>query len=162
MAAKPEHLFERLDTLGIKTKTHTHPPLYTVEDSKARRGDIGGGHCKNLFLKDNKGTLWLVVTLEDRTIDMKALRRDIGSGHLSFGKPGLLSEVLGVDPGSVSPFALINDSEKKVNVILDKQMMKMEMLNYHPLINTQTTQITPQGLLAFIQSCGHLPRTIDI
>ncbi len=162
MAAKPDHLFEYLDGLGIKTETYTHPPLFTVEESKALRGNIGGGHCKNLFLKDSKGMLWLVVALEDHAIDMKALRRRIGSGHLSFGKPELLSEILGVEPGSVSPFALINDREKKVNVILDRQMMEMELLNYHPLTNTKTTQITPHDLVVFIQSCGHLPKTVDI
>ncbi|MEE8394169.1 MAG: prolyl-tRNA synthetase associated domain-containing protein [Rhodospirillales bacterium] len=162
MAATPEDLFKRLDELGVTTTTHDHPPLFTVEDSKARRGDLNGGHCKNLFLKDKKGVLWLVVTLEDRPIDMKDLRGRIGSNHLSFGKPELLAEALGVDPGAVTPFALINDPQIKVNVVLDKQMMGMELLNYHPLVNTKTTQITPQDLLAFIASCGHKPSIVEL
>jgi Ala-tRNA(Pro) deacylase len=109
-----EDLFERLNHLGIKTQTVEHLPAYTVEDAKALRGELLGAHSKNLFLKDKKGQLWLIVCLEDRNINMKTLRDKIGSAHLSFGKPDLLMEVLGVLPGSISPFALINDSELRV------------------------------------------------
>ena len=112
-------LLERLDALGLKTTTVDHVPVFTVEESQKHTGDLPGGHCKNLFLKDKKSALWLVVTLEDRPIDMKDLRGKIGSHHLSFGKPDLLMDVLGVMPGSVTPFALINDTETTVNVVLD-------------------------------------------
>ena len=103
-------LLSRLDALGIVTTTVDHPAVFTVEESKRLRGDLLGGHTKNLFLKDKKGRLWLVVALEDRDVDLKALRKEIGAAQLSFGKPDLLSKVLGLEPGSVTPFGVINDT----------------------------------------------------
>jgi len=155
MLKTPEQLLARLEELDLETSTVEHPPVFTVKESKALRGDLAGGHTKNLFLKDKKGELWLVVTLEDRAIDMKTLRRRIRSAPLSFGKPDLLEDVLGVSPGSVTPFALINDPEHRVRVVLDKEMMGCELLNYHPLTNAATTQISPAGLMTFIRDCGH-------
>jgi len=149
-----EDLFERLNHLGIKTQTVEHLPAYTVEDAKALRGELLGAHSKNLFLKDKKGQLWLIVCLEDRNINMKTLRDKIGSAHLSFGKPDLLMEVLGVLPGSISPFALINDSELRVRVVLDHEMMTFDYLNFHPLKNTASTQISKGDMLKFLKSCG--------
>ena len=143
MPATEEDLFARLSELGIETETVRHPAVFTVEESKALRGDLPGGHTKNLFLKDKKGALWLVVALEDRAIDMKDLRRRIGSAALSFGRPELLKEVLGIDPGSVTPFAVINDTGNRVNVVLDAEMMSLRALNFHPLTNTATTSVTP-------------------
>lgn len=151
-------LFARLHALGIETSTVEHPPLHTVEDSRRLRGDIPGGHCKNLFLKDKKKALWLVVTLEEARVDLKTLPGRIGAARLSFGRPELLMEVLGVSPGSVSPFALINDTEFSVNVILDRRMMALERLNFHPLSNEATTSIASADLLRFIADCGHSPR----
>ena len=162
MPATEENLFVRLSELGIETETVRHPAVFTVEESKALRGDLPGGHTKNLFLKDKKGALWLVVALEDRAVDMKDLRRRIGSAPLSFGRPELLKEVLGVDPGSVTPFAVINDTEKRVNVVLDEEMMSFRALNFHPLTNTATTSVTPEGLIAFIRSCGHEPAVVAL
>lgn len=151
-----------LSGLGIATRTHEHAPVFTVEESKALRGELPGGHCKNLFLKDKKGALWLLVCLEDRDIDMKDLRHRIGSSHLSFGKPDLLMDVLGVSPGSVTPFALINDRQAQVNVVLDEAMMEAEVLNYHPLTNGMTTAISPSDLLIFIRACGHEPALVGL
>lgn len=162
MPATPQDLFARLDALGVETVTHRHDAVFTVEEAKSLRGDLEGGHTKNLFLKDKKGALWLVVALEDREINMKELRRRIGSAPLSFARPEILMAVLGVEPGSVTPFALINDAEARVNVVLDEEMMAMTPLNYHPLTNTRTTTITPDGLLAFIASCGHQPAITDL
>jgi len=163
MAATPDDLFARLTDLGIETVTHQHPPLYTVEESKALRGDLPGGHCKSLFLRDKKRALWLVVTLEDRAVDMKALRKLIGgSGSLSFGSPELLDEVLGVKPGSVTPFALINDTEQRLSVVLDEEMLGFDPLNYHPLTNTATTAIAPAELVRFIEACGHASTVLDM
>ncbi|MCG8694407.1 MAG: prolyl-tRNA synthetase associated domain-containing protein [Minwuiales bacterium] len=162
MPATEEQLFTRFEELGIETTTKRHPPVFTVEEAKSLRGELPGGHCKSLFLKDKKGALWLVVCLEDRRMDMKALQAAIGSGRLSFGKPDLLVEVLGVEPGSVTPFGLINDTERRVNVILDERMMGMTPLNYHPLKNDATTQITPADLERFVRACGHEPRVIDL
>ncbi|MDV7339745.1 prolyl-tRNA synthetase associated domain-containing protein [Terasakiella sp. A23] len=156
----PEQLLARLDELGISAKTHTHPALFTVEDSKALRGDLPGQHCKNLFLKDKKKALWLIVAAEDTPINLKELKGKIGSHHLSFAKPDLLMEVLGVAPGSVTPFALINDSQQQVNVILDSHMMEAELVNYHPLSNEMTTALTPDGLREFIKACGHELREV--
>ena len=157
-----EQLLARLQALGIATTTHEHPPVYTVEEAKALRGALPGAHAKNLFLKDKKGALFLVVTLEDRAVDLKALRHLIGAKPLSFGRPELLQEVLGIEPGAVTPFALINDVDRRVNVVLDAEMMQMDPLNYHPLDNAATTAISPAGLLAFIRDCGHEPRVLAL
>ncbi len=162
MPASQEQLFQRLDELNISATTKTHPPVYTVEEARELRGDIPGGHCKNLFLKDKKGQLWLLVCLEDAAVDMKSLPSRIGAARISFGKPDLLMEVLGVEPGSVTPFALINDAENRVNVVLDADMMACELVSYHPLTNTATTTLSPAGLLAFIKSCGHQPQIVSL
>jgi len=155
-------LFQRFDDLGVETSTVDHAAVFTVEEAKAGRGDLTGAHSKNLFLKDKKQQLWLVVCLEDRQIDMKTLRHKIGAAALSFAKPDLLQEVLGVTPGSVTPFSLINDIENCVRVILDAELMSDDFLNFHPLTNTRTTQISPGGLLRFILSCGHEPRVVNL
>lgn len=162
MKATRDDLFARFEGLGLETSTAEHPPVFTVEEAKAHRGNLDGGHCKNLFLKDKKGALWLVVALEDCPIDMKELRHKIGSHHLSFGKADLLMEVLGVEPDSVTPFALINDKDTVLNVVLDAGMMDFDVLNYHPLSNTATTSIKPGDLLQFINSCGHEPAIVSL
>ena len=136
--------------------------MFTVEQSRALRGNLSGGHCKNLFLKDKKGQLWLLVALEDTPVDLKQLRRLIGSAHLSFGKAKLLTEVLGVDAGAVTPFAVINDPEGRVNVVLQRAMMKNALLNFHPLVNTSTTTIRSQDLLNFIHACGHTVQIVSL
>jgi len=162
MPATREDLFARLNALGIETKTKDHAPVYTVEEAQALRGEIAGGHCKNLFLKDDKGNIWLIVCLEEAQVDLKAAPARIGSRRLSFGKPELLKEVLGVEPGSVTPFGLINDTEKRVNVVLDAAMMAHEFVNYHPLANTATTTIRAADLVTFIRSCGHEPKIVAV
>lgn len=162
MPATRDELFQRLSELGIETESTNHAPVYTVEEARALRGNIPGGHCKNLFLKDKKGQLWLVVTLEDADVDLKALPRAIGAARLSFGKADLLLEVLGVEPGSVTPFALINDTDIRVNVVLDETMMRAGRLNFHPLKNDATTTINAADLVAFIRSCGHDPAIVSV
>ncbi|MFO1131856.1 MAG: prolyl-tRNA synthetase associated domain-containing protein [Hyphomicrobiales bacterium] len=162
MPATRDDLLARFTALGIDTQTRDHAPVYTVEEAQALRGEIPGGHCKNLFLKDDKGNLWLIVCLEEAQVDLKAAPAKIGSRRLSFGKPELLKEVLGVEPGSVTPFGLINDTEKRVNVVLDAAMMAHDLLNYHPLENTATTTIRAEDLVAFVRSCGHEPRVVAV
>ncbi len=162
MPASRDDLFARFESLGIVTRTVDHAPVFTVDEAKKVHDAISGGHCKNLFCKDEKGVLWLIVALEDARIDLKAAPQRIGSRRLSFGKPDLLMEVLGVEPGSVTPFALINDTANKVNVILDAAMMAQERLNYHPLQNTATTTISNADLVTFIRSCGHHPKTVAV
>jgi Ala-tRNA(Pro) deacylase len=160
MPATREDLFARFAALGIETKTVEHPPVFTVEEARKVHHDIPGGHCKNLFLKDEKGAIWLIVCLEDARIDLKAAPALIGSKRLTFGKPDLLMEILGVEPGSVTPFGLINDTAARVNVILDRRMMEEPLLNYHPLRNDATTTIASADLVAFIRACGHAPRIV--
>lgn len=156
----PDELLARLDALGIAAVTHRHPPLFTVEESKALRGDLPGGHCKNLFLKDRKDRCWLVVALEDAAVPLNSFDRVIGSARLSFASAERLWRVLGVRPGSVTPFALVNDRERVVNVVLQKAMLDHDPLNYHPLSNDRTTAIAPADLLRFIRACGHEPRVV--
>lgn len=160
--ATPDDVLRRLGSLGVETTTHDHPPLFTVEQSKALRGGLPGGHCKNLFLRDRKSRMWLVVCREDLVIDMKALGPKIGADRLSFGSAERLMRVLGVIPGAVSPFALINDADRQVTVILDKRMLDLSPLNYHPISNEMTTAVTPDGLMAYIRSCGHDPKVVDL
>jgi len=159
MLATPHELFAYLDTLGIAHKSVSHPPLFTVEESRALRGKIAGAHTKNLFLRDKKGTTFLVVALEDAAIELKSLHRLLGaSGRFSFGSAPLMGELLGVEPGSVTPFAVINDTGRRVAVVLDAAMMAHDLLNFHPLRNTSTTTISRQGLLRFLEAAGHQPR----
>ncbi|MGB0681369.1 MAG: prolyl-tRNA synthetase associated domain-containing protein [Magnetovibrionaceae bacterium] len=163
LPTSPAALLSRLEKLGIEAVTHDHPPLMTVDDSKALRGDLPGAHCKNLFLKDKKGRLFLVVAQEDRAIDLKALRKAIGAAQLSFGKPELLGEVLGITPGAVTPFSLINDTDHRVTVILDKAMIEdFDLVNYHPLTNEKTTALSPADLIRFIEACGHKPQILPL
>jgi Ala-tRNA(Pro) deacylase len=157
----PDDLFRRLDALGIRHVTHRHPPLHTVAESVVLRGTLPGGHCKSLFLKDRKGGLWLVVVLEDRRVDLKALAERLGAPRFSFGSPDLLFATLGVHPGSVTPFALMNDPAHRVSLVLDAEMLSHDPLNYHPLVNTATTAIAPGDLLRFIADCGHEPRLVS-
>jgi len=157
--ATSDELFAYLDTLAITHKTVTHPAVFTVEEARDLRGAIAGGHTKNLFLRDKKGAAYLVVAPEDAPIELRALHRLLGaSGRFSFGSAALLHELLGVPPGSVTPFAAINDKGHRVTVVLDAALMMHETLNFHPLVNTATTSISREGLLTFLESTGHSPR----
>ncbi len=159
MPITPKQLFATLDALGIVHLTVKHPPLFTVEQSRNLRGQIPGGHTKNLFLRDKKYAIYLVVALEDANIDLKGLHRRLGAtGRFSFGSADLLREVLGVEPGAVTPFGAINDTQDRVTVVLDAAMMEHETLNYHPLVNTMTTSIKREDLVKFLESTGHIPR----
>jgi Ala-tRNA(Pro) deacylase len=161
MAASKDDLSRFLDKLGIATRTTAHAPLFTVEESQALRGEIAGAHTKNLFLKDKKDALFLVVAREDAAIDLKRLHEKIGaSGRLSFGKPELLFETLGVTPGAVTPFGLINDRTARVAVVIDAGLIESVEVNCHPLVNTATTTIASADLLAFLRATGHEPRIV--
>ena len=160
--ATRQDLLARLAALGIRTITREHAPVFTVEEARRLRGEIAGAHCKNLFLKDKNGALWLVVCLEDTRLDLKALPAVLGSGRLSFASPERLRERLGVDPGSVTPFAAINAPPGSINLILEKAMLDHEILNYHPLENRATTSIAPADLVKFLRSCGHEPSVLAL
>ena len=162
MPATPAQLLARLDALGIASETARHPPVFTVEEARRHCAHLPGAHCKSLFLKDKKGRLWLVVTLDHRRVDLKALQGALGAARLSFGKPELLMEVLGVSPGAVTPFGLINDPDARIVVVLDAEMMAAKLLNYHPLSNDATTRLTPADLRRFIAACGHRAVELDL
>lgn len=150
-----------LNANGIAYAHHTHPPLFTVEDSRALRGELPGGHVKNMFMKDKKGAVWLATCLEQRQIRIRDLEKEIGAKGLSFGKPDLLWELLGVLPGAVTPFGLINDTRHRVNLALDVQMLEQDPLNFHPLVNDATTTVSKAGFLKFLYLTGHRPALVD-
>ena len=162
MPATRKDLLDRLASLGIGSTTLDHPAVFTVAESTEVEKQLPGGHTKNLFLKCKKGNIYLVVALNDAAIDLKSLHKRIDAGRLSFGSAGLLEELLGVKPGSVTPFALINDTRQRVTVILDEMMMRHDFLNYHPLENTATTNIARDDLLRFIRSTGHEPEVMTL
>lgn len=159
--ATAESLLSYLDELGIDNRTVEHQAVFTVEEAQRVRGDLPGAHSKSLFLKNKKGRMWLVVTLEDRSIDLKDLGDRLGAGRLSFGSPDRLMEYLGVIPGAVTPFAAINDRRGLVQVALDRAMTETDPLNFHPLDNTRTTAISPEGLARFLEATGHTPQLLD-
>jgi Ala-tRNA(Pro) deacylase len=163
MPATRQDLDAYLAGLGIATVSHEHPPLHTVEESQALRGTIPGGHTKNLFLKDRKDALFLVTTGEDSVIDLKRIHEIIGAaGRVSFGKPELLMETLGVAPGAVTAFGALNDTAGRVSVVLDAALMVNETLNCHPLVNTATTSIARDDLVKFLRATGHEPRILAV
>ncbi|HOV05038.1 MAG TPA: prolyl-tRNA synthetase associated domain-containing protein [Hyphomicrobiales bacterium] len=162
MPASRDDLLRFLADLGIKTATVDHPALFTVEQSQELRGEIAGAHSKNLFLKDKKDRIWLVVAEEETPIDLKRLHETIGSARVSFGRAELMDEVLGVSPGSVTPFGVINDTGARVTVVLDARLMAHEVLNFHPLVNTATTTIGRDDLVRFLRATGHEPLIRDL
>jgi Ala-tRNA(Pro) deacylase len=155
-------LLRRLDELGIAHATREHAAVFTVEQSRALHDAIPGMHSKNLFFKDAGDRLWLVSAEADRKLDLKTLHTRIGAKRLSFGKPELLLEVLGVPAGAVTPFALINDTAHRVSFVLDAAMLGAELVNFHPLENTATTSVTPDGLKAFLRATGHAPQVVAL
>jgi Ala-tRNA(Pro) deacylase len=162
-AATAPDLFAYLDRLGIVTKTLTHAPVFTVAQSRSIKAAIAGGHSKNLFLKDRKDRLFLVVARDEARIDLKRLHEAIGaSGRLSFGSAELLRETLGVEPGSVTPFGVVNDRAQRVSVVLDAGLMAFAEVNFHPLANTSTTTIRREDLLRFLDASGHPPQILSL
>ena len=158
MPATPDDLFAFLDRLGIAHTTVSHPPLFTVEQSQALRGTIPGGHTKNLFLKDKKDAVFLVVAPEDARVELKTLHHKLGAARFSFGSADLMRELLGVEPGAVTAFGVMNDTSRRVNVVVDAGLMEHAVINCHPLVNTMTTSIAREDLVKFLAATGHTPR----
>ena len=156
----PDCLMATLTLLDISFTKHTHPPLRTVEDAKAFRGDLKGAHIKNLYLRDRKKRNFLLVVEEDKTIDLKSLPGLIGSDRLSFGSADRLFEMLGVRPGAVSPFTLINDPDHKVQLILDADLLDQPYLFAHPLVNDMTLEVSGADLMRFFAHTGHIPQPL--
>ena len=163
MTPTPDDLFDFLAAQGIRTVTTRHPPLHSVAESRTLRGEIPGGHTKNLFVKDKKGTLFLIVAEEDRAVDLKTLHGRIGAkGRLSFAGADQMRAVLGVEPGSVTAFGLLNDREHQVRLVLDEGLLAHDMINCHPLTNTATTTIARADLMAFFAATGHSPQVVAL
>ncbi len=163
MPKTPEDLHDYLAALGIEVKTVTHPPLFTVADSQNLRGEIAGGHTKNLFLKDKKDNFFLVTVEEDAVVDLKTIHTLIGAASkVSFGKPEKLMDYMGLIPGAVSTFGAINDTQHQVSIILDEALMRHDIINAHPLTNEATTSISRDDLLKFLKATGHEPRILMV
>lgn len=157
----PEGLLARLAAAGIAATTVEHPPLYTVEQSKALRGSLPGLHVKNLFLRNQKGAMWLVTCLEDRQVDLKRLAEVLSAGRFSFGSPDRLMKYLGIRPGAVTPFAIVNDLGRQVTNVIDVALIGPELVNAHPLVNDRTTALRGQDLVAFLAGLGRKPAELD-
>ncbi len=162
MPADRMRLFARLAELGIASTTVEHAPMFTVEQSRVLREALPGAHTKTLFLVDKDGRTVLVVAKDDTRVDLKALAGRLGLGRFSFGKAGLLEAVLGVAPGSVTPFALINDPHAKVMVVVDAALLDFAEVNCHPLVNSATTRLATRELIRFIEACGHRPIVLPL
>jgi Ala-tRNA(Pro) deacylase len=158
MPVTREELFTYLDSLGIETRTVEHAPVFTVAESSELERTVPGAHTKNLFLKDERSELFLVIAQSSTRVDLKALSRRLNAKRFSFGKPEQMMDALGVEPGSVTAFAILNDSGQRVQVVIDTALMSHETINCHPLENSATTNIARDDLLRFIRSCGHEPR----
>ncbi|HEY7852885.1 MAG TPA: YbaK/EbsC family protein [Caulobacteraceae bacterium] len=157
----PEELFAFLDAHAIAHATLWHPAVFRVGEGSAALEALPGGHSKNLFLEDSRGALWLISALQTTRIDLKALPATIGSGRLSFGKPDRLADALGVTPGSVTAFALINDPAHRVRFILDAALAAADPVNFHPLTNTATTSLSQAGFRRFLAALGVEPLVVD-
>jgi len=154
-------LFSKLNQLGIAHTTHEHEPIFTVEQGAHIKKALPGGHTKNLFLKDKSGALFLICALGETRIPVNHLHKVLGCKRLSFGKPELLLETLGVPPGSVTLFAIMNDKENRVRLVLDKALFDHNLVNFHPLDNEATTAIKADHMLTFAHSTNHDPVIID-
>ena len=159
--AAPQDLFAFLDAHGVAHVTLEHPAVFRVGEGEEIKAALPGGHTKNLFLKDAKGQLWLISALGETRIDLKVLPAAIGSARLSFGSEKRLFEALGVRPGSVTLFALINDQDHRVRLVLDKALYDHATVNFHPLVNTATTAISRDGMAVFLAALGIEPQVVD-
>ncbi len=159
----PDELCARLTASGIAFTRIDHQAVFTVAESQGLRGTLPGLHSKNLFVKDKKGRLFLVSARENARIDLKRLHETLGaSGRLSFCSAEALMEKLGVTPGSVTAFAVVNDREGAVTMVLDANLMTGEDMNFHPLVNTATLRIARDDMLAFLRETGHEPMIVDL
>ena len=154
-------LFAFLDAHAIAHATLDHPPVFTVEEGAEIKAALPGGHTKNLFLKDAKGQLWLICALGETRVDLKRTAPAIGAAKLSFGSPERLFEALGVRPGSVTVFALINDRAKAVRLVLDQALLDHQQVNFHPLSNEATTTVSREGLLGFLAALERTFQVVD-
>lgn len=158
----PEDLMDRLTALGIAFKLHHHKPVFTVEEAHYLRTEIPGVHCRNLFLKDKKDRMALVTLPDETSVDLKTLAPLINLDRISFGSPDRLWKYLGVRPGSVCPFAAMNDTENKVSVFIDKIAAEADIISVHPMVNTMSLSISGPDVVRFLDSVGHKPKILDL
>ena len=161
MTASPDTLFACLDSLAIAHTTHWHAPVFTVDEGRDLKASMPGGHTKNLFLKDKDGAYVLISAEAHTQIRLNQLHRHIGTKRLSFGSPEDLLALLGVTPGSVTAFALMNDREAKVRFIVDAALLATDPVNFHPLTNTGTTAVSRADFRRFVEATGHTFETFD-
>jgi Ala-tRNA(Pro) deacylase len=153
----------RLQELGIAVVRHEHPPVATVDEAEKHWADIDATHCKNLFLRNQKGTTYyLVIVKHSKRADLRALADQIGDGKLSFASPDRLMTCLGLTPGSVSPFGLIHDSEHHVRVILDRDLKSAQRVSFHPNINTVTLTLAFADFEKFLGACGNVVQYVTV
>ncbi len=164
MPSSPQdHLFSRLKELGIEAITVPYPAHRTVEEGRALRGNMSGTFTKNLLLKDKKGRLFLIVAEERREIDLKTLHTRVGAnGRLGFAAAELVRGILGVEPGTATPFGLMNDIDRQVTPVIDASLMSAALVNFHPLVQTASTSIQPDNLVTFMRACGHEPLIVEM
>lgn len=158
----PQALFRVLEGLGISYRLYHHQPVFTVAESLDIERDMPGAHCRNLFVRDKKETMFLVVARNETLIDLKKLSGLLDCGRLSFGSSDRLWRHLGVRPGSVCPFSIINDKDSAVTIVLDKTMLDYDIVNYHPMENHMTIGLSPDDLVKFIKNTGHEPLILDL
>ena len=159
--ATPADLFAVFDAHGIAHSTLEHPAVFRVEEGQEIKAALPGAHTKNLFLKDARDQLWLISALGETRIDLKRLPATIGAAKLSFGREEILYDALGVRPGSVTLFALVNDPGHRVRVVLDRALFEHKTVNFHPLVNTATTAVSLEGMMAFLKALGIEPQIVD-
>ncbi len=162
LPTSPQALLQILRDLGIDFKFYEHEAVFTVAESSHIDATIPGTHCRNLFLRDKKKKMFLVVLANETQVNLKQLETTLECGRLSFGSADRLWKHLGVKPGSVCPFAAMNDTDHSVEIILDADMMSADLVNYHPLLNTMTVGLTPKDLLRFFAHTGHIPKIKDL
>jgi len=161
--SESDRLLAYLKENDIDARTFQHPPVHTVEESKALRGDIPGIHTKNLFLRDGKKNYFLFVTDEDASTNLKQLSKLIGArGGLSFGSPEALMELMGIRPGAVSVLALVNDKDGRVNLFVDRKLADATAINCHPLSNERTTSLSQSAFAKFLSSVGRELKYVDL
>ncbi len=162
MPVTRSELFQKLDDLNIMHKTQDHAPVFTVEESAAIKANMPGGHTKNLFLKDKAGAFFLICAQSDTPVKINKLHPVLGCKRLSFGKPEALLDKLGVVPGSVTLFSIINDNACEVTLVIDQRLTRHDIVNFHPLLNDATTAISSEDMIKFSKATGHDPIILDL
>lgn len=162
LPTSPQDLMQMFDQQGIAYTLHHHRAVFTVEESSSIDTQIPGTHCRNMFVRDKKHRMFLISLANETQVDLKKLQTVLDCGRLSFGSPARLWQYLGVRPGSVCPFSIINDTDKEVTLILDHWMMQQERVNFHPLRNTMTVGMKPDFLQHFAENIGHPFKVVDL